>query len=200
MIGDVSLFLENITIEDLSSFLEHPFVLLIAGALISSIAVTALTQKWQDRKSQFDVKVSLVNEISETSTLIIAALMSKIDGTVDREKEEKAIIESKKIEANLYSYFPDGVLSDEWREYTVDFMKLWYIATYLNTKQANKDFKDTIEQVKKYVTKTFPDKNVEWGKIINDFDQDQFLTVRTIMFNHYQHFVKKVTKSKAVIF
>jgi len=43
-------FILSITVESISSFLAHPFILLIAGASISSVLVTLLTQKWQNRK------------------------------------------------------------------------------------------------------------------------------------------------------
>jgi len=188
------------TIEELSSLLAHPFFLLITGALISSGLVTILTQKWQNKKRQFEVKVSLINQVSESSTLLLGALMLRTDKKLNREKEENAIMRSKQLETNLYAHFPKSTLADEWRDYVDTCQILWIVYSFVLAKKNNEKFEEYLTIVKDYFTTTFPSIQIEWDKIRKDFDTSEFLTVRSELFNHYRFFVEKISTSKATIF
>lgn len=180
--------------------MAHPFILLLTGALISGGIVTILTQKWQNKKHQFEVKIFLVNQISEVSTLITGVLMLRIQGGTNREKEENAIIQAEKLEASIYAYFPDKKLSEEWYKYTTIFINLWDIALGMHKKATHDVYKEDLDGIKKYFIEKFPDIEVKWDKIKNQFSASEFFTVRSTMFKNYRYFVKKVTDSDITIF
>jgi len=134
------------TIEEISAFFAHPFILLITGAIISSALVTILTQKWQNKKRQFEVKVLLINQVADSSTLFMAALMARAANKVDqgnRNKEEVAIIQGKKLEAGLYAHFPKSTLAKMWGDYVDTYQLLWVVYSYVLAKKQINNLKNT---------------------------------------------------------
>mgnify|MGYP000633207986 CR=1 FL=1 len=188
------------SIEIISSFFAHPFILLITGASISSVLVTVLTQKWQNKKRRFEVQISLINDIAEAVILMSSTLNSRSQGTVDIEKQESSIIKIKKIEATLHAYFPKDKLSEEWKEYTDYTMLLWHDPTKAKSKEEDDKIKKIIEKhIQPYVTKRFPNVKINWDKILKDNDVGEWSTARNIMMTYYPYFVKKITKSNTMI-
>lgn len=186
---------------EISSFFAHPFVLLIAGVLISSVFITLLTQNWQNKRRQFEIKISLINDIAEAIILINSELNSRLAGKIDIEKQVSVIIKLKKIEANLYAYFPKDKLSEEWKEYTDYTLLIWSDPITNKSENEQEKFKKTLEkQVQPYFTKILPNINVSWDKIIKNNDQKELDVVRSIMLTYYPYFVKKVTNSSVTIF
>ena len=108
----------------MSEFFSHPFVLLLAGALLSSLVVPAITRRWQDHQKELELKTALVTEITETVTDLVMAVQFAELGTVSQTQEEfdaayrKWEIESAVIGSKLRAYFPETDLGSQWRAYT----------------------------------------------------------------------------------
>jgi hypothetical protein len=47
------------------SLMRHPFILLVAGALLSGLIVPLITRSWQNRQKVLEIKTALVSEISK---------------------------------------------------------------------------------------------------------------------------------------
>lgn len=105
---------------DASATLSHPFVLLVAGALVTSYLVPALTRRWQDHQKELEIKVGLVDQISKaTAELLIAVQFAEL-GAESQEKLDAAYraweIAGATIGGRLQAYFPGSKLLEEWRD------------------------------------------------------------------------------------
>jgi hypothetical protein len=43
--------------------MSNPFLLLVAGAIVSSIIIPDFTRRWQDNQKQIELKTNLADEI-----------------------------------------------------------------------------------------------------------------------------------------
>jgi len=43
----------------------HPLVILIVGAMISSLLIPRITKRWQDHQKELEIKINLITKISE---------------------------------------------------------------------------------------------------------------------------------------
>jgi hypothetical protein len=103
-----------------SEWLGHPFVLLVAGGILSSVVVPALTRRWQNHQKELELKTGLVTEITDVVTgLVMAVQFAELGSTTQTQEDfdtayrdwetKSAVIASK-----LRAYFPKTTLVDEW--------------------------------------------------------------------------------------
>ena len=45
--------------------MSHPFLLLVVGAIVSSIIVPNFTRQWQDNQKQLELKTALADDINK---------------------------------------------------------------------------------------------------------------------------------------
>jgi hypothetical protein len=111
-------------IKKISSTLQHPLLILIVGALITSYIAPIFTRAWQDHQKELELKTGLVSEISNAiASLLIKTQVTKVvtstpykefyDAYADWESKS-AIIESK-----LKAYFVNSPLPALWNNYSL---------------------------------------------------------------------------------
>lgn len=105
---------------DASATLSHPFVLLVVGALVTRYLVPAFTRRWQDHQKELEIKVGLVDQISNaTAELLIAVQFAEL-GAESQEKLDEAYraweIAGATIGGRLQAYFPRSKVLGEWRD------------------------------------------------------------------------------------
>lgn len=59
------------------SGLQHPLLLLVVGALISSYIIPLYTKAWQDHQKELELKTDLVSEISDATASILTKTQVK---------------------------------------------------------------------------------------------------------------------------
>ena len=62
--------------------LKHPLFLLLAGTIIGSIVVPRITDQWQDRQKENDLKQSLLEQVSTSSTTAVREGVSLAQGNL----------------------------------------------------------------------------------------------------------------------
>lgn len=113
--------------QEISDFFAHPFILLVAGAIITSAIIPWLTNRWQNHKKKIEIKIDLVSRISETVILcthnIATILLNKKQieaGTITESKEW--VSKGKIVGAYIRAYFKNSSLPNEWDKF---FEMLW---------------------------------------------------------------------------
>jgi len=111
----------------LEQSLQHPFILLIAGAVISGLLIPFLTRRWQDHQKELEIKIDLVNRINEAVSSVAASVqfsemvehLNKDDRKQDAQKLlDQAFLSWEKssaiIGAELRAYFPKKQFEKKW--------------------------------------------------------------------------------------
>lgn len=142
----------------------QPFLLLIVGAVLTGIIFPRITKGWQDNKAKNEVRISLIQEMSETAAYGIAKILTAIARYRDIEriggelntftpnqgdelyKEfETWLTKTYTLAAKLRAYFPTDrmdVSSDVdmmWASYFGLIMNVWELATKLYFSGATRD-------------------------------------------------------------
>ena len=189
----------KIMIDDTSQVLAHPFVLLVIGAVISSILIPLFTQKSQDRKAKHEIQVKLAKEISKVVTLCIGvaiAITNKKD-TVNDQKE--CVILSKQLEVDLWAYFPTSNLTNEWVTYSNALIGFWALTKNLWDDKYTSD-QEYIKLVKKFHQYQNSTKIINWDKLQTKDFRDAYDELHDFLFNEFRIFVVKVYRSEITIF
>jgi hypothetical protein len=136
-IKDISFF------QSLKKGSSHPLVLLIAGAIISSIAIPYYTRQWQDHQKELELKTDLAEKLSRAvSSIIVNArlvqnqvpyLEVKDFGNADIEWE----ISKQTIASRLESYFPDTSIKQEWIDLSTAITEYINLASSLSQGDPN---------------------------------------------------------------
>jgi hypothetical protein len=105
-----------------SDWLAHPLVLLVAGAVLSSLVIPSLTRRWQNHQKELEVKTGLVAEITNAVTSLVMAVQfaelgSRTQSQEDLDEAYRAWeTEAAVIASKLRAYFPKAQLAREWSE------------------------------------------------------------------------------------
>lgn len=129
----------------------HPLVVLIVGAILSSLIIPRITKRWQDHQKELEIKIDLIKKISE---IIMKEVMSvqfmkiqigymDIDSEEFRKKWESANedyrqleIQTAIIESQLIAYFHDNKdIKQTWKNLVHNLTKFYADLqnTYNNT-------------------------------------------------------------------
>lgn len=105
----------------LNESLSHPLVLLLVGALISSVLVPSITRRWQDHLRELEFKSELVTEMVEKSTQFLTAVQiahvaSEPHGVNDAYRQWQ--IDSAVILSRLRTHYPQQDVADGWSEFS----------------------------------------------------------------------------------
>jgi hypothetical protein len=111
-------------IKKIYSNLNHPLLILIVGALITTFIAPFYTRQWQDHQKELELKTGIVSEISSAmaSVLIKTQVTKVVTSTPYKEfydayadwESDSAIIESK-----LKAYFFNSALPALWNNYSL---------------------------------------------------------------------------------
>jgi len=102
--------------------LAHPLTLLIVGALLSSLLIPSWTKQWQDRQSELQVKIDLIDQLNNSTTEMVMSVQFAI---LDAEGQSQADydlayrqweIDSRLIGSQLQAYYPNEPLAKDWNQ------------------------------------------------------------------------------------
>lgn len=163
----------------ISVILAHPIVLLLVGATISGTLIPTFTQREQDRKKKIEIKINMGREISQTVTQSIAICIAITNGKDTVEDQATCAINLKKIEVDLWTYFPKTELSADWLEYVQLLFGLWILTKHLWLESFDESDKAFLESAEKYHLKLKSKRNIDWAKIQTKDYLNPYLELRT---------------------
>jgi hypothetical protein len=107
----------------LRSILGHPFLLLLVGALLTSILVPSCTRNWQQYEKELEIKRELVQDISRSTGTFQQALktvqvtslpVGKSGGEYAGRLVDRWEVEGQVLASEIQLYFPNTGLSERW--------------------------------------------------------------------------------------
>lgn len=154
----------------LSEFLAHPFLLLIVGAIISSILVPTFSKKWQDRKKKLEIKIDLMTKISEVVAsweIDTRALVRLEHPPTERNPEWR--VKGSSITAILFAYFPSEPIYEKWKVYFNIIDQYWWFSNTVFHGEMKEEYKKDIDMFQNFL-----------GEKSNEIDWDIFFKIKNI--------------------
>jgi hypothetical protein len=99
-------------------------LLLLVGALISSILVPSLTRQWQNHEKELEMKSRLVEDMNNSVTdFVMAVQFAEVGATSQSQADyDKAYrdweIKRGQLASKIRVYFPGSRIADEWSRYS----------------------------------------------------------------------------------
>jgi len=121
--------------------LSHPLTLLLAGAVLTSIVVPAITRSWQDHEKELAVKSQLVEGLTaKTSEFLAAIQFARIgreaeDGKAANDAYKQFLVDSAVVGSRLSARFPNTSLAARWRAYSRLVEDLYSLGSASNESQ-----------------------------------------------------------------
>jgi hypothetical protein len=148
----------------MATFVES-FILLSIGAVISFFLGSWLTNRWQDRRKELEIKVDVTSKMTEvlayTMANSILSAQRKINHSnaakIDAEDDEslrKFYVDVNVIRSKLASYFSEPKILEEWKKYYEALLAFRYLSkvySFENTTDEEKnDLKKRLDATRKY--------------------------------------------------
>ena len=98
----------------------HPLTLLIVGALLSSLLIPSWTKQWQDRQSELQVKIDLIDQLNNSVTEMVMSVQFAILGAEGQSQADydrayrQWEIDSRLVGSQLQAYYPTEPLAKDW--------------------------------------------------------------------------------------
>ena len=107
-------------LDKLKRMLAHPLTLLIVGALLSSLLIPSWTKQWQDRQSELQVKIDLIDQLNNSVTEMVMSVQFAILGAEGQSQADydrayrQWEIDSRLIGSQLQAYYSNEPLAKDW--------------------------------------------------------------------------------------
>jgi hypothetical protein len=135
-----------LTKAQIAKALAHPLMLLVIGAIISSLLIPYFTRQWQDYQKELELKTDIAGEISKaiSNVIITARFVQNPDftnqmnfGSASLDWEiSKAFIGSK-----IQSYFPNPQIRQDWKNLSNVITEFVQLNAPISQKDTNYDDK-----------------------------------------------------------
>lgn len=146
--------------------LAHPFMLLIIGAIISSLLIPYYTRQWQDYQKELELKTDIAGEISKAiSNIIITARLIQNPGFTNQMDFGSASVEweiSKAfIGSKIQSYFPNPQIQQDWKNLSNVLTEFVQLNAQISQKDTDYDDKiclriKHVDNIQKYIITNDP--------------------------------------------
>jgi flagellar basal body-associated protein FliL len=195
-----------VTTDPIADPLQHPLILVIVGAVITTVIggllVAWISKRWQDNKRKTEIRLELTQEMSEITAYaksrILTAIakysrdkymrkelgFSEADTTQLHKELSDWQIRSSVLASKLKGYFPSSDLDEQWDEYATLMVNVRELATRIyNTATRS----DQVNVFLEYQENNWKDRlsNVEWSKVKN-FEIDALKTLSYTVFAYSQ--------------
>lgn len=163
--------------------LSNPFILLIAGAMISGLLVPFFTNRWQNTQKNYELqiarnqkalelKMDLIDQITKSvSTIVMSVLL--LAGGIGKSGKEGAFekidtyknweISSKAIGSQLRAFFPENLeIEMEWNRF-YDLVNDFYSLAFASTDLMKRQYKDKLQNYAFYISQ----KTVDWNELVD---------------------------------
>jgi hypothetical protein len=98
--------------ENYRKIMSHPLLLLVVGAIVSSIIVPSFTRQWQDNQKQLELKTALADDINKAiSDSVVTAREGETGGSDSFRNWE---ISKEMIGSKIEAYFSDDGITHNW--------------------------------------------------------------------------------------
>lgn len=103
--------------------ISHPFILLIIGALVSSLLIPYYTRQWQDHQKELELKTDLSDQINKAISNMVTTARYNLIPAIFTQKDyntkwfnayEDWISSSKIIGSRIKSYFSNDQILQNW--------------------------------------------------------------------------------------
>lgn len=140
----------------------YPLILLLVGAGVSGVLVSWLTNRWQDRRKELEIKVDIASKMAEAVGYYIANALiltyrqnfTVADEDAYYESMRKWYIDVNIISSKLDTYFPQTDIRNRWEGYydvLVAFNEATRYYFYESPSEEQKnDLKLQLENIRKY--------------------------------------------------
>jgi hypothetical protein len=210
--------------QQISVFLEHPLVLLLIGAGVSGLLVAWLTNRWEDRRKQqeikiedhrkeLEIKVDMASKMSE----LIADEMSHafiyvnrgirtIDATEEKalsEREKNWFIDGSIIRLKLESYFPEADIKQRWEEYFFVLHSFTTASVLYFLKNPTADKRNALEYHLKEIRNYFSDnKQIDWDRLTTKmtYDANQWQKIMVLIGARGEKIIRNLNKLPMKVF
>jgi len=92
---------------------SNPMILLVVGAIISSLIIPYYTRQWQDRQKELELKATLADEINKAiSDVTVSATFRGAAGLSETNKNW--LISKTMIDSKIKAYFSDPQITHDW--------------------------------------------------------------------------------------
>jgi hypothetical protein len=108
--------------DKLRRVLAHPLTLLIVGALLSSLLIPSWTKQWQDRQSELQVKIDLINQLNSSVTEMVMSVQFVVVGAESQSQADydrayrQWETDSRLLGSQLQAYYPNEPLAKDWAQ------------------------------------------------------------------------------------
>jgi hypothetical protein len=113
-------------IEHITKQLKHPFVLLIIGALISSLIIPYFTRQWQDNQKQLELKTALADDINKAVSDSIVSSRDGYQADSSFTTYKSWEISKETIGSKIGAYFSDHEIRLSWNNLSSAVEQLSY--------------------------------------------------------------------------
>ncbi len=120
----------------MKNILSHPLLLLIAGAILSSLVIPYYTRQWQNHQKELDFKTSIIDEINKviSNPLVMTDFLYNADFGRNQSIIDKYInsyadlrLSESTISSKLESYFSDAQISHDWNNLTKEELEFFFV-------------------------------------------------------------------------
>ena len=152
-------------IEYIGQVLSHPLVLLIATAAISNYLIPLLTNRWQDHRTQTEIRTRFATRVIDSVLKIVLAVQfaERKAGSQSQSDYDAAYKEWEISRATLSSeirgFFADPQLSADWDDFSESVTQLYVLSGSFSEPYRGK----VIVQLQKF----FPSASVDWEVLRN---------------------------------
>lgn len=104
--------------EPIKKTLSHPIMLLIVGAIISSLVIPYFTRQWQDNQKQLELKTALADDINKAISDSIVSARLTTAGQIDQQDWDNSYknweIAREVIGSKIQAYFSNNEITLNW--------------------------------------------------------------------------------------
>jgi hypothetical protein len=120
--------------ERLKKLLSNPMVLLIVGALISSLIIPYYTRQWQDRQKELELKTNLADEINRAVSDMIVSATYRSKNSDPILTNKNWLISDAMISSKIKAYFSNIPMNQDWNNLSSVVSQLTWIGSGLPKK------------------------------------------------------------------
>ncbi len=102
-----------LTNDRIKKVISNPMILLVVGAIISSLIIPYYTRQWQDRQKELELKTTLADEINKAiSDVTVSATFRGTPGLFETNKNW--LISKTMIDSKIKAYFSNHRITQDW--------------------------------------------------------------------------------------
>jgi hypothetical protein len=187
--------------QNISDFLRHPFVILVATAIISGLLIPFITQEWHEQSRKADVKASLITDAGKAvANILTASKFSEFAGKRRNKAELERIfleweIEHSAVSSKIRAYLLDPTLAKDWERFS-HMLRFAYASGVDNPQRI-----EYLTNIRAYLNTG----NVDWGTLEKGYSnraqfyeyKQAWLQMKEALLERYREIAQRILDAKA---